>query len=49
MRKEGGRLRVGVIVGYVDDLLKRCLVIVDGEDLSFGAGGDWLDTFWKTV
>ena len=26
----------------------RCFVIVDGEDLSFGAGGDCVDAFWKT-
>ena len=28
--------------------LIRCFVIVDGEDLSFGAGGDCIDAFWKT-
>ena len=48
MRKEGDSLGVGVVVGYVDELLIRCFVIVDGEDLSFGAGGDCVDAFWKT-
>ena len=46
--KEGDRLGVGVVVGHVDELLIRCFVIVDGEDLSFGAGGDCVDAFWKT-
>ena len=37
-----------VVVVHVDELLIRCFVIVDGEDLSFGAGGDCVDAFWKT-
>ena len=37
-KEEGDRLGVGVVVGHVDELLIRCFVIVDGEDLSLVRG-----------
>ena len=42
------RLGVGVVVVvHVDELLIRCFVIVDGEDLSFGGGATVLMRFGR--
>ena len=32
----------------IEELLTRCLIVVDGAAFSFGAGGDCIDAFWKT-